>query len=71
MNRLELMEKLYCVTAKQLIDRLRSGEATAADIKNAIQFLKDNSITAAGDNYPLLPEIETALAEAKILPFPQ
>lgn len=40
----DLMEALFLVAAETLISRLRSGEATPSDVKNAIQFLKDNNI---------------------------
>lgn len=40
----DLMEELFLISAEALITRLRSGEATPGDVKNAIQFLKDNNI---------------------------
>lgn len=42
----ELMEALFAIAARTLIDKLQSGEATAQDVKNAIQMLKDNGITS-------------------------
>jgi aspartyl/asparaginyl-tRNA synthetase len=69
------MDKLYKETASQLIARLRSGEATAADFKNAIQMLKDNDITAVMESCGLLSELEDALEENfpennVVIPFP-
>lgn len=69
-GRKALMDKLYRETATQLIARLKSGEASSADIKNAIQFLKDNDISASVGEYDLLPEIKEALADTNVLPFP-
>lgn len=40
------MEALHAIVAKELADRIKSGEASAADISNAIKFLKDNGIEA-------------------------
>lgn len=36
---------LHAIIAKELKARIQSGEATAADISNAIKFLKDNGIS--------------------------
>ncbi len=70
MSRLTLMDELFQTVVEQLIEKLRSGEATASDVKNAIQFLKDNDITVAAENFPLHEEIAEALKDAKIIPFP-
>lgn len=48
------MEELHAAVAKELAARIRSGEATAADISNAIKFLKDNGIEALIDKNPNL-----------------
>jgi len=39
-----LLEELHNETAQVLLDRIKSGEATAADLSVARQFLKDNGI---------------------------
>ena len=70
MSRLENMDELFQTVVDELIRKLRSGEATASDVKNAIQFLKDNDITVATENFPLHEEIAEAIKDAKILPFP-
>lgn len=44
-----LMAILHGVVAQELLDRIRSGAATAADISNTIKFLKDNGIEARAD----------------------
>ena len=41
----ELLGSLLDVMAQQLLDRIKSGEATPADFKNARELLKDNGIT--------------------------
>ena len=41
----DLMETLFVTASQKLIARLKSGDATPADFKNAIQLLKDNGIT--------------------------
>ena len=40
----KLLEELHNETAKTLLDRIKAGEATAADLSVARQFLKDNGI---------------------------
>ncbi|RWM84302.1 hypothetical protein [Mesorhizobium sp.] len=42
----DLMDALHGIVAQELINRIKSGEASAADISNAIKFLKDNGIEA-------------------------
>lgn len=41
------MGALHALIAKTLSDRIASGEASAADIANAIKLLKDSGISAA------------------------
>lgn len=40
----EILEELHSETAKTLLDRIKTGDATAADLSVARQFLKDNGI---------------------------
>lgn len=42
----EALELLHAEVAKQLAAKIRAGEATAADLNVARQFLKDNHIEA-------------------------
>jgi hypothetical protein len=42
----DFMETLHAAVAQELTTRVKSGEASAADISNAIKFLKDNGIEA-------------------------
>ncbi|QDP54796.1 MAG: hypothetical protein Unbinned5784contig1000_39 [Prokaryotic dsDNA virus sp.] len=44
MNMHELLEKLHTGVAEDLLEKITSGEATAADLSVARQFLKDNGI---------------------------
>lgn len=41
-----LLAELLEETTKQLLNKVRKGEATAADIKNIRELLKDNGITS-------------------------
>ena len=45
MNKEEVLEKLSTTLAQELLDRINSGEAGAADLNVARQLLKDNNIT--------------------------
>ena len=40
----KLLEDLHSTVAKELLSRVKSGEATAAEFSAAIKFLKDNGI---------------------------
>lgn len=42
----DLLASLHSEIAQELRSRIASGDATAADISNAIKFLKDNGIEA-------------------------
>jgi hypothetical protein len=39
-----LFEDLHIEVAKDLLNRVRTGEATAAELSVAVKFLKDNQI---------------------------
>ena len=57
------LKELHNVIADELLNRIKSGESTSADLSVARQFLKDNGIDAnTGQSTPLLNL-------AKILPF--
>ena len=50
----KILEKLHLLLAKELTDKITSGEAKAGDLNVARQFLKDNNIDAVPvDNSPL------------------
>jgi len=62
----ELLGNLHSAIASDLLTRIQSGEATAAELSTAIRFLKDNNIEAiAADNEGLtalmnsLPDFES------------
>ncbi|GGD98191.1 hypothetical protein [Rhizobium anhuiense] len=40
----EILSKLHAEMAQKLLDKVRSGEVTAAELNVARQFLKDNNI---------------------------
>ena len=42
----ELLAKLHAATAQELLTRILSGEASAAELGVTIKFLKDNNIEA-------------------------
>ncbi len=57
------LDKLHVELTKQLLARVKSGQATAADLSVARQFLKDNNIDA-------LPEEGSPMADlARSVPF--
>lgn len=64
-NKADLMEELFIISAKALINKLRSGDATPGDVKNAIQFLKDNNVNCDAKKGP--PDLMLELLDE--LPF--
>jgi hypothetical protein len=48
----DLLESLHNAVATELLQKVQSGEATAAELSAAIKFLKDNGVEAmpVGDN---------------------
>lgn len=44
---IELLNELHNLTVKELIARIRSGEATSADLNVARAMLKDNGVEQA------------------------
>jgi len=59
----EALEALHGALAKSLAEKIKNGEATAADLSVARQFLKDNGIDA-------VPRSPSPLADlANALPF--
>ncbi len=40
----KILEKLHLLLAKELTDKITSGEAKAGDLNVARQFLKDNGV---------------------------
>ena len=61
----QVLAALHRQVAEQLIKRVESGEASAAELSVAVKFLKDNGIDADKLTNPALGK----LAEALQLPF--
>lgn len=61
---IDSLDDLHGALARALAEKIKSGEATAADMAVARQFLKDNGIDA-------IPTTSNGLGElAHALPFP-
>jgi len=56
-----LLEQLHCVAVKELLERIESGDASAADLGVAVQLLKHNSITADTGKNDSLQELRDKL----------
>lgn len=41
----DLFDELHSILTKELVDRIKSGEATTADLRAAIDWLAKNDIT--------------------------
>lgn len=57
----DTLAKLHTALAEQLLARIESGEATAADFQAAAKFLKDNGIDADASKNPGLNNLNTAM----------
>lgn len=57
----EQLEGLFSETVVELRRKIKSGEATAADLSAAIKFLKDNDITADADNSDEMKSLASAI----------
>jgi len=42
----DLLDALHSAVAEELLGKVKSGEATAAEISVAVKFLKDNGVEA-------------------------
>ena len=60
----EALENLHSQVARELSDRIATGEASSADISNAIKFLKDNGIEGLAIQDSPLGHL------VNVLPFP-
>lgn len=63
----DFLGEVHKATAEYLLARLRSGEATSADISNAIKFLKDNGIEAAKEQGAPITELLDSVDTAEII----
>ena len=62
----DLLGELHELVATALLDRIKSGEATAAEFAQAIKLLKDNNITAIPTTINTIPTA-SALVEGQSL----
>ena len=60
----DTLENLHSQVAQELLQRIISGEASSADMSNAIKFLKDNGIEGLAMQDSPLGNL------VNILPFP-
>jgi ABC-type Zn uptake system ZnuABC Zn-binding protein ZnuA len=59
----ELLGELHSAIAAELLERIQSGQASAAELSTAIRFLKDNNIEAIGSENEGLTELMKALPD--------
>lgn len=61
----EMLEMLHGLVAKELVDRLRKGDATSADMANALRMLRENDITVIPDESDELDSLRDELAKKR------
>lgn len=72
---LDVLQALHATVAQQLLERIKSGEATAADFSAAIKFLKDNGIDSVPEANKDIQSLASQMPtfededEAVVLPF--
>ena len=59
----DIMEALHTSVATGLLERIQTGEATAAEFSAAIKFLKDNNIEAIAEQNEGLSALLKALPD--------
>ena len=65
----ELLNTLHQMVARDLINRIKSGEATVQELSAAIKYLKDNDVVADISYSKPLQQLEGTVMEVKELPF--
>lgn len=50
-SRKEMLDDLWILLIEELTKRIRSGEATSADLATALRFIKEGDIEALKDTY--------------------
>lgn len=59
----DLLGDLHSAVAAELLMRIQSGEASAAELSTAIRFLKDNNIEAIASENDGLTELMKSLPD--------
>jgi len=59
----DLLGDLHSAVAAELLMRIKSGEASAAELSTAIRFLKDNNIEAIASENDGLTELMKSLPD--------
>lgn len=59
----DLLGELHLATAKHLLNKIKSGEASPAEVSAAIKFLKDNNIEAVVETGSELGKLAQALTD--------
>ena len=67
---LDDMREMLSLSCKVLIEKLRSGEATAADIQAVRALLKDSGVNALPVSGSPIHDLQEAAAESLKFPFP-
>ena len=66
---LKIMKTLHYELAKDLLDKVRSGEAKAGDLNVARQFLKDNGIECIPVENNPMEELMNSLPDLVAIPL--
>ena len=61
----DTLELLHQLVAENLVARIEAGEASSADMANALRMLKENDITIIEDDNDHLADLREKLAKKK------
>ena len=67
-KKLELLQNLHTVLIENLLDKVKSGEAKAGDLKVARQLLKDNGIECIPTANNPMEDLMSSLPDLDVIP---
>jgi len=65
----DILGRLHAKLAQDFLDRLDSGEVSAAELSVMVKFLKDNNIQAAAGEKDMT-DLQKTLADLGAIPLP-
>lgn len=65
----EMLEAISLALPKELLRKIKKGEATAADLNVARQLLKDNGFMSMPEANPHLANLGSKLGDVKLAPM--
>ncbi len=64
MSKKDKLTSLHEQISDYFLDKIKSGDVTAADVNNMLKFLKDNGVNSASIKNPKLQAVAEKLSES-------